>query len=201
MTNKLKVHKQQKIIISIVYCLSIYFDENIMLAMVFFVSTCNNKLQLIFPSEFDSKSTEKSNIEIIVDTNIMRFSKVQLACQVNIWFTYLTYRNVKRGRPTAIYTSNCMCTSRFMLFQGTTAHAFVKFTRTLNSLSYYGTSWEIWRYPTRCRPQCFLTLEPLMRAISMWNSPWDTNLMVSNLFFIQFMDRHKYKTKVPSYPN
>jgi hypothetical protein len=54
--------------------------------MVFFVSTCNNKLQLIFPSEFDSKSTEKSNIEIIVDTNIMRFSKVHLACQVNIFF-------------------------------------------------------------------------------------------------------------------
>jgi hypothetical protein len=200
MTNKLKVHKQQKIIISIVYCLSIYFDENIMLAMVFFVSTCNNKLQLIFPSEFDSKSTEKSNIEIIVDTNIMRFSKVQLACQVNIWFTYLTYRNVKRGRPTAIYTSNCMCTSRFMLFQGTTAHAFVKFTRTLNSLSYYGTSWEIWRYPTRCRPQCFWH----------WSHWWgrflceihpEIQTLVSNLFFIQFMDRHKYKTKVSSYPN
>jgi hypothetical protein len=69
MTNKLKVHKQEKIIISIVYCLSIYFDENIMLAkqMVFFVSTCNNKLQQIFPSKVDSKSTEKSNIKIIVD--------------------------------------------------------------------------------------------------------------------------------------
>jgi hypothetical protein len=49
MTNKLKVHKQEKIIISIVYCLSIYFDENIMLAkqMVFFVSTCNNKLSSV----------------------------------------------------------------------------------------------------------------------------------------------------------
>jgi hypothetical protein len=35
--------------------------------MVFFVSTCNNKLQQIFPSKFDSKSTEKSNIKIIVD--------------------------------------------------------------------------------------------------------------------------------------
>jgi hypothetical protein len=28
MTNKLKVHKQEKIIISIVYCLSIYFDDH-----------------------------------------------------------------------------------------------------------------------------------------------------------------------------